>query len=99
MCHMGPDHVLSSLDRPRHYRITIQGHLHPRWSEWFEHLTITQRPDGTTTLSGLVVDQAALYGLIIKLRDMGLLLLGVQSLTEDQKNQGTFNSHQREVIE
>ena len=84
MCHMSPNHVPSSLGQPRHYRITIQGHLHPRWSEWFENLTITQQPDGTTTLSGLVVDQAALYGLIIKLRDMGLPLLAVQSITSDQ---------------
>jgi len=71
-------------DQPRHYRITIQGHLHPRWSEWFEYLTITQQPDGTTTLSGLVADQAALYGLIIKLRDLGLTLLALQSQSADR---------------
>jgi len=65
-------------DQAQPYRITIQGHLDPRWSAWFENLSITQQPDGTTTLSGSVVDQAALYGLIIKLRDMGLALLSVQ---------------------
>lgn len=81
---MNPSEASSSLIQPRQYRITIQGHLHPRWSEWFENLTITQQPDGTTTLSGLVVDQAALYGLIIKLRDMRLPLLAMQSLTVDQ---------------
>ena len=84
MCQMNPDHFPSTLDQPQHYRITIKGHLHPRWSEWFENLTITHLPDGTTTLSGLVVDQATLYGLIIKLRDMGLPLIAVQSLTVDQ---------------
>ena len=78
-----PNHVPSGLDWPRQCRITIRGHLHPRWSEWFENLAITQQPDGTTTLSGLVADQAALYGLIIKLRDRGLPLLGLQSLAAD----------------
>ena len=82
---MSPNYASSSLHQPRHYCITIQGHLHPRWSEWFENLTISQQPDGTTTLSGLVVDQAALYGLIIKLRDMGIPLLALQSLTADQE--------------
>ena len=80
MCHPGPELLSSSLDWPRDCRITVRGHLHPRWSEWFENLTITQQPDGTTTLSGLVADQAALYGVIIKLRDRGLPLLGLQSL-------------------
>jgi len=64
--------------RSQQYCITVQGHLDPRWSEWFENLAITQQPDGTTTLSGSVVDQAALNGLIIKLRDKGLTLLSVQ---------------------
>ncbi len=81
---MSLNQVPSSVDQPRYYRITIQGHLHPRWSEWFENLTIIQQLDGTTTLSGYVVGQSALYGLIIKLRDMGLPLLAVQSLTADQ---------------
>ena len=81
------NHAPASLGQPRPYRITIQGHLHPRWSEWFENLTISQQPDGTTTLSGPVADQAALYGLILKLRDMGLPLLAVQSLTADQGKQ------------
>ena len=62
------------------YHIRVGGHLDQRWSEWFENLAITQQPDGTTTLSGLVADQAALYGLLIKLRDRGLPLLGLQSL-------------------
>ena len=81
---MSPDHVPSSLDWPRQCCITVQGHLHPRWSEWFENLTIAQEPDGTTTLSGLVADQAALYGVIIKLRDRGIPLLALQTLTADQ---------------
>ena len=83
MSRMSPNHIPSNADQPRHVRITIHGHLHPRWSEWFENLTISQQPDGTTTLSGPVVDQAALYGLIIKLRDMGLPLLALESVSTD----------------
>jgi hypothetical protein len=81
---MSPNHASASLSQPRHYRITIQGHLHPRWSEWFENLTIARQPDRATTLSGLVIDQAAVYGLIIKLHDMGLPLLAIETLTADQ---------------
>ena len=83
---MNTNHIPSSLDQPRHYHITIQGHLHPRWSEWFENLTITRQADGTTSLSGVLVGQAALYGLIIKLRDMGLPMLALQSQKSDQEN-------------
>lgn len=81
---MSPNYIPASFDPPRLYRITIQGHLQPRWSEWFENLTITHQPDGTTTLSGVLIGQAALYGLIIKLRDMGLPLLALQSMSADQ---------------
>lgn len=62
------------------YQITIQGHLHPRWAERFEKMEIRNKPDGTTTLLGSIPDQAALYGLIIKLRDMGLTLLEIRKL-------------------
>jgi hypothetical protein len=68
----------------RQYQIAIQGHLHPRWSEWFDNLIITQEPDGTTTLRGPVADRAALYGLINKLRDMGLTLLSVEALASNK---------------
>ncbi len=70
----------SEREEPRQYQITIKGHLHPRWSEWFENMTIMQLPDGTTTLSGHLPDRAAVYGLINKLRDMGLTLLSVEPL-------------------
>lgn len=64
--------------KPDEYRIHIQGHLDPQWSDWFEHMTLTHNADGTTTLTGLVVDQAALYGLLDKLRDLGVQLISVQ---------------------
>lgn len=78
---MAKQEIRSSGDeKPRQYRIIVRGHLRPNWSEWFEHLTITHQPDGTTSLTGPVVDQAALYGLINKMRDMGLILLSVEAI-------------------
>jgi hypothetical protein len=59
------------------YEIRLKGHLDARWAEWFEGLTITLEEDGNTLLTGPVVDQAALYGLLKKVRDLGLPLLSV----------------------
>lgn len=59
------------------YQIRIKGYLSPQWTEWFEGLSITPLESGETLLTGPVVDQAALYGLIRKLRDLGLTLLSV----------------------
>src|SRR4051794_21655095 len=66
------------------YRIQIAGHLDPAWSIWFDDLAIVQEDDGTTTLTGQVVDQAALYGLLARLRDLGALLLAVERLEPDR---------------
>ena len=62
------------------YRIRIDGHLDPVWSDWFDDLVITQEDDGTTTLVGPLVDKAALYGLLSRLRDLGATLLLVERL-------------------
>ena len=59
------------------YRIRIQGHLDQRWSFWFGGLALTHDADGTTLLQGHVTDQAALHGLLTKVRDMGLPLVSV----------------------
>ena len=64
---------------PTWYAIRVEGRLSDRWTEWFEGLTITQE-DGSTLLSGPVVDQAALYGLLKKVRDLGLSLLSVNQV-------------------
>jgi len=64
-------------DQAAVYQIKIEGHLRVEWAEWFEGLTVTLEPDGTTLLSGPVVDQAALYGLLKKVRDLGMPLLAV----------------------
>jgi hypothetical protein len=61
------------------YVIRVKGHLDPFWQEWFDHLVITHQSDGTTLLSGPIRDQAALYGLLIKMRDLGLTLLSLEA--------------------
>jgi len=57
--------------------IRIRGHLEPRWSNWLDGLTITREDHGTTLLEGPVADQAALFGIIARLRDMALPLISV----------------------
>ncbi len=63
-------------------RIRVRGHLDDRWSEWFEGLAIQRQEDGTTVLVGPVVDQAALHGVIVRIRDLGLPLLSVKRHVE-----------------
>jgi hypothetical protein len=65
---------------PARYRIRIRGHLDPAWSTWFDSLTVTQADDGTTELAGPLTDQAALFGLLAGLRDLGATLLLVECL-------------------
>jgi hypothetical protein len=64
-------------DPPMVYQIRIRGHLGPRWTVWFEGLTITLEESGDTLLTGEVIDQAALYGFLKKVRDLGMPLLSV----------------------
>lgn len=62
---------------PISYEIRVAGHLPPQWADWFEGLTITLEADGDTLLTGTSIDQAALYGLLKKVRDLGLSLVSV----------------------
>jgi hypothetical protein len=67
------------------YRIRIKGHLASRWATWFEPMTLTAEGDGTTAIEGPVADQAALHGLLHKVRDIGLPLLSVTRLDTDPR--------------
>ncbi len=62
------------------YEIRLKGQLDPRWAAWFDGLSLTYERDGTTLLAGPVADQAALHGLLQKVRDLGLPLLSVTCL-------------------
>ena len=66
-----------STDEPGSYEIRLKGHLDERWSACFEGLTITLEDNGITLLTGPVIDQAALFGLLRKVRDLGLPLVSV----------------------
>ena len=70
--------------QPMVYQIRLKGHLGREWADWFEGLTITALNNGETLLTGAVVDQAALYGLIRKVRDVGLPLLSVVCMKPGQ---------------
>ncbi len=69
------------------YRITIKGHLDSEWSDWFDGLTITPVDTGETILSGPVVDQTALHGVLIKIRDLGLPLLSLARIETGRENE------------
>jgi hypothetical protein len=71
------------FSKPAQYEIRVKGHLDPRWSEWFDGFELAQPTDDETTLTGLVVDQPALHGLLTKVRDLGLLLLSVIRVEEE----------------
>jgi len=67
----------SDPNEPVVYQLQIKGHLSGQWTDWFEGMTIILTDNGETLLTGPVVDQAALYGLLRKIRDLGLPLLAV----------------------
>ena len=64
-------------DAPELYKVRLKGHLDARWADWFGSMTITLADNGETLLTGPVVDQAALHGLLKKVRDLGLPLVSV----------------------
>ena len=69
-----------SRHAPAGYRLRVAGHLDPHWSASFGRLVLTQEGDGTTSLTGMVADQAELHGLLTKVRDLGVTLLSVEAI-------------------
>jgi hypothetical protein len=85
---MSETHALPEYhDESGLYEIRLKGHLDNRWADWFEGLTITLEDQGDTLLTGLVVDQAALHGLLKKVRDLGMPLVSVSPLEHGQADQ------------
>ena len=68
------------FDKQAVYQVRVKGNLDRKWSDWFDGLTITPQADGETLLTGPVADQAALHGLLGKIRDLGLPLLSVKRM-------------------
>lgn len=68
------------MTAPRQYELTVVGHLDERWSEWFDGLAVRSGDDGTSTLTGLVADQAQLHGILARVRDVGVTLLSCRAL-------------------
>jgi hypothetical protein len=90
----------SKIDKsqPPVYEIRIKGHLGSQWTDWFEGLTITLEEDGDTLLTGPVTDQAALHGLLKKVRDLGMPLVSVSPLEHGPSTTlGTGQADQSDV--
>jgi hypothetical protein len=69
------------------YEVRVKGHLGSRWSAWFDGLSLTSEDDGITVIRGPVADQAALHGLLSKLRDLGIPLVSVVQVFPDAANE------------
>jgi hypothetical protein len=82
----------TNSDQPAVYQIRVKGHLGHEWADWFEGLTITLEEDGDTLLTGPVVDQAALHGLLKKVRDLGMPLVSVSPVEPDQADHSDVKS-------
>jgi hypothetical protein len=73
----------SAPDRLTHYEIRFAGHLGAEWSQWFDGMAIAQTANGDTLLTGAVADQAALHGLLRRVRDLGLTLLAINPVVDN----------------
>lgn len=71
------------------YQIVVKGHLDSEWSDWFDGLTITLSDNGETLLTGPIVDQTALHGVLIKIRDLGLPLLSLTRIETERENESS----------
>ncbi len=74
-------------DQPRIYQIRLKGHLGSQWADWFGGLAVTLEDDGDTLLTGPVADQAALHGLLKKVRDLGMPLVSINPVYIQEKGE------------
>ena len=81
------------------YEIRLKGHLDPRWTAWFDALSLTHDGDGTTVIRGPVADQAALHGLLQKVRDIGLPLVSVSYVEPDWPDVPATDPHEHPTKE
>lgn len=90
-----PDKLNSEIDpgQPATYQIRIEGHLGRQWTDWFGGMIVTLADNGDTVLTGPVIDQAALHGLLKKVRDLGMTLLSVNHVEPGQAIGSKFKPH------
>jgi len=88
-----PNGNLSS-EQSKFYQIKIEGSLDQHWSDWFEYLELLPQEDGTTLISGYIIDEAALYGLLKKIRDSGLKLISINRVGSSPENGRDSESQQ-----
>jgi len=86
--------MASEHARQEVYQIVLKGHLDSEWSDWFDGLTITLAGSGETILTGPLVDQTALHGVLIKIRDLGLPLLSLTRIVVDRENESNLPGQQ-----
>jgi hypothetical protein len=84
------DRSTGERHNPGQYEIRLKGHLDSRWAAWFDGLSLSRQSDGTTTIHGFVADQAALHGLLQKVRDIGVPLISVTQIQPDQPDAATI---------
>jgi hypothetical protein len=83
-------------DQPSVFQIRLKGHVGPQWTDWFDGMAITLEDDGDTLLTGPVADQAALHGLLKKVRDIGMTLVSVNSVLPDRADISVKTDYQDE---
>ena len=88
-----PNPPCATRHKAEEYAIRVKGYLDGRWATWFDGLSLSQESDGTTTISGPVVDQAALHGLLRKVRDLGLPLVSVSRVEPEQASGPDVNAN------
>jgi hypothetical protein len=85
---MTHEYLNHGSNQPPIYRIILQGHLSSQWSDWFDGFIITLDAHGQTILTGSIVDQAALHGVLKKIRDLGISLVSIQQLGPNEGTTG-----------
>ena len=73
------------FDKPAMYEIRVRGRLDARWARWFANMQIIPQPNGECLLTGPIADQAALYGVVSRMRDLGLVLISVHRVSREEK--------------
>jgi hypothetical protein len=84
-------HPANGPETEASYEIRVKGHLDPSWSEWLGELVITPLADGVTVLTGLIIDQAALHGILDKLYAMNLTILSVVQVRDGGESENSQN--------